>query len=86
MSLNREMEELCCKALKDSPKLKKEINEFVVAEILREDRIDLVYQLSNIGFRLQSLKQKGLVSNTAKCKDANEGLYAKGTWYITEAA
>jgi hypothetical protein len=29
------------------------------------------------------LKKIG-VKNTAKCKDANEGLYAKGTWYIED--
>ena len=81
MSVNKRLENLCYAALEDGPKLKWEINEYVVSTILKNDDKDLIYGLNNLGFRLEALKKMG-VSNTAKCKDANEGLYAKGTWYI----
>jgi hypothetical protein len=43
----------------------------------------LIDGLANFGFRLEQLKKIG-VTNTAKCKDPNEGLYATGTWYIED--
>jgi len=85
MSINKRLENLCYDALIDGPKEKAEINEYVVDKILKNGWTDLLYGLNNLGFRLEKLKKCG-VRNTAKCKDANEGLYAKGTWYIEEAA
>jgi hypothetical protein len=52
-----------------------------VDEILKNGWADLIYGLNNLGFRLEKLKERG-VKNTAKCKDANEGLLSKGTWYL----
>ena len=65
----------------ESPKTKKEINDYVVSSILSNGWTDLIYGLNNLGFRLEALKKRG-VSNTANAKDANEGLYSKGTWFI----
>ena len=82
MSVNKEIENLCWIALKDGPKLHREVNEFVVNHILSNNLTHLIYGLNGLGFRLHGLKSKGKVSNTANCKDANEGLYASGTWFI----
>ena len=89
MSVKKELESLCYNALKESPKLKKEVNKFVVDKILYDTTInstrDLILGLSNLGFCLESLKKFG-VTNTANCSDANEGLYSTGTWFIKEIA
>lgn len=85
MSVNKQLEALCYKALEDGPKLKREVNKWVT-NYIKEDldkRLYLIDGLNNLGFRLEKLKKIG-VKNTAKCKDANEGLYAKGTWYIED--
>jgi len=85
MNFNKELEYLCYAALEKGPKKKYEINEFVVNSILHNDlSVGLIYSLNNLGFRLESLKKKGLVTNTANCKDANEGLHSRGTWFIKE--
>jgi len=85
MNFNKELENLCYAALEKGPKKKYEINEFVVNSILHNDlSVGLIYSLNNLGFRLESLKKKGLVTNTANCKDANEGLHSRGTWFIKE--
>jgi hypothetical protein len=81
MNINKYLEDLCYAALVDGPKKKVEINEYVVNEILKTGWTDLIYGLNNLGFRLEKLKERG-VKNTAKCKDANEGLLSKGTWYL----
>ena len=83
LSINKRLENLCWKALEESPKTKPQVNEYVVNKILKNNWTDLVFGLNNLGFRLEALKKKG-VSNTANCKDANEGLYAKGTWFIVK--
>ena len=89
MSVNKELESLCYNALKESPKLKKEVNEFVVDKILYDTTTnssrDLILGLNNLGFRLEALKKIG-VTNTANCSDANEGLYSTGTWFIKGVA
>ena len=82
MSINKELENLCWIALEDGPKLKKEINEFVVDYILSNNLNHLIYGLNSLGFRLHGLKSKGKISNTANCKDANEGLGKTGIWSI----
>ena len=87
--INEKIEELCLEALKDGDKGKAQINEFVVNKLFSTYRNDNAWLehyctgLSNLGFRLENLKKKGLVANTAKCKDANEGLLKKGIWYLT---
>ena len=81
MSINKELKNICYAALVEGPKLKKEVNSFVVDYILSNNFTHLIYGLNNLGFCLEDLKKNG-VKNTAKCKDSNEGLYAKGTWYI----
>ena len=82
VSVNKELEKICYSALVDGPKLKKEINTFVVDYIVSNNLTHLIYGLNNLGVRLEGLKAKGKVSNTANCKDANEGLYATGTWFV----
>ncbi len=82
MSVNERLEELCYDALVDGPKTKAEINKYVVDIVLKNGWTDLIYGLNNLGFRIEKLKKIG-VKNTAKCKDANEGLLSKGTWYIS---
>mgnify|MGYP003648619039 CR=1 FL=1 len=81
MSVNKKLEDLCYDALVDGPKKKLEINKYVVDKILKNGWTDLLYGLNNLGFRLEKLKEYD-VKNTSKCKDANEGLLSKGTWYI----
>ena len=82
MSVNERLEELCYDALVDGPKTKAEINKYVVDIVLKNGWTDFIYGLNNLGFRIEKLKKIG-VKNTAKCKDANEGLLSKGTWYIS---
>tara|TARA_Y100000748_G_C15434956_1_gene464780 strand:- start:817 stop:1065 length:249 start_codon:yes stop_codon:yes gene_type:complete len=82
MSVNERLEKLCYDALVDGPKTKIEINKYVVDIVLKNGWTDLIYGLNNLGFRIEKLKKIG-VKNTAKCKDANEGLLSKGTWYIS---
>jgi len=88
LMINAKIEELCLEALIDGDKGKAQINEFVVDKLFAtyttEDALRYFCTgLSNLGFRLEALKKKGLVANTAKCKDANEGLKKKGIWYLT---
>ena len=85
MSVDKQIKALCYKALEEGPKLKKEINKWVCDYIAEDpsERLYLMYGLNNLGFRLEQLKEIG-VRNTANCKDANEGLFAKGTWYIED--
>ena len=80
-SQNKIIQNMCYEALVDGPKTKQEINEFVCNKIIETKKLGLIYGLSNLGFRLEQLKKRG-VTNTANCKDANEGLLSKGTWYI----
>lgn len=85
MSVNKEVEALCYEALEEGPKLKREVYKWVT-DYIKEDlneRLYLIDGLDNFGFRLEQLKKIG-VTNTAKCKDSNEGLYATGTWYIED--
>ena len=82
MSVNERLEKLCYDALVSGPKTKTEINKYVVDIVLKNGWTDLIYGLNNLGFRIEKLKKIG-IKNTAKCKDANEGLRSKGTWYIS---
>tara|TARA_B100000029_G_C17584906_1_gene960837 strand:+ start:2079 stop:2345 length:267 start_codon:yes stop_codon:yes gene_type:complete len=88
MSTNKKLEKLCYNTLLEGGKRKKEINIEVVDTIVKGLDIpfevrELLYGLNNLGFRLEKLKERG-VKNTAKCKDANEGLVSPaGTWYIS---
>ena len=88
LMINAKIEELCLEALIDGDKGKAQINEFVVDKLFATYKTEDALRyfctgLSNLGFRLEALKKKGLVANTAKCKDANEGLKKKGIWYLT---
>ena len=82
MSINKELEKICYSALVDGPKQKRQINTFVVDYILSNNLTHLIVGLSNLGFRLESLKKEGKISNTANCKCACEGLYSVGTWFV----
>ena len=88
MTTNEKLEKLCYNTLLEGGKRKKEINIEVVDTIVEGLDIpfevrELLYGLNNLGFRLEKLKESG-VKNTAKCKDANEGLVSPpGTWYIS---
>tara|TARA_A100000164_G_scaffold289672_1_gene262868 strand:- start:351 stop:605 length:255 start_codon:yes stop_codon:yes gene_type:complete len=83
MTPKKELESLCYVVLIESPKTKKQINESVVNIILKKNLTHLIYVLNNLGFCLEALKKENLIANTAKCKDANEGLTSSAaTWYI----
>lgn len=94
MSVNKKFAVRIWEAL-DVPRKKKDWSKIVIDNMFAENGYDvsefpkelqeLIYGLPNIGFGAEMGKKKGIVMNTAKCKDANEGLYAVGEWYRTQS-
>lgn len=93
MSVTKKLMFRIYKAL-EVPRKKKEWSKIVIDAMFADHGMDVskfpvelqkeLYGLPNIGFSAEAGKKKGIMMNTAKCKDANEGLHAKGTWYQTQ--
>lgn len=93
MSVTKKLMVRIYKAL-EVPRKKKEWSKIVIDDLFADYGIDVsefpvglqeeLYGIPNIGFGAEAGKKKGIMMNTAKCKDANEGLYAVGTWYRTQ--